>query len=457
MPVGLPYNNWNPRPVKNGQPPQCMGQCNLNVGARKVGAAMKRLPQLYYGDNVKEQILQKWDPVSKRVVNIHTNTIKVYVEPPPPPKEVNTWYINTLIPAAGVHVKYLNNNLYYTTSANVLSVRNLTTGGVTTLAGNGTSGTPADGSVPSTSVLTGITSFHVDNNNNIYISTEDRVLYMIPAVAGNYFGKGYVMLANRIYSIGGNAISGSTISGSAALSTSFVRIENIDTDYQGNLFLAISPGAGDSNYTQCVAMMPRDNGAFFGLNMTVGNIYIVAGNTNFTDNGYNQLATTANLNKPEGVLLDNLGNLIICDSFRGRIGMVPRVAGTYFNVNMPTVGNIYLIAGNGLNNGNTGDGGAAILATLRVPSRMVLDTEGNLYFSDRYNHRIRKITSSGIISNVAGNSPSGLFLGGFGGDGGLASNSKLNRPAGLAISDNNTIYVLDEANGKIRILTYLLP
>ena len=71
MPAGLPYNNNNPRPVKNGQPPPCTGQCNLNIGARKVGAAMKRLPQLYYGNKVKEQILQKWDPVSKSLVNIH--------------------------------------------------------------------------------------------------------------------------------------------------------------------------------------------------------------------------------------------------------------------------------------------------------------------------------------------------------------------------------------------------
>ena len=71
MPVGLPYHNINPRPVKNGQPAQCMGQCTLNIGARKVGTALRRLPQLYYGDKVKDQILQKWDPASKRLVNIH--------------------------------------------------------------------------------------------------------------------------------------------------------------------------------------------------------------------------------------------------------------------------------------------------------------------------------------------------------------------------------------------------
>jgi hypothetical protein len=76
---GNPYVGWSPRPAKNGQPPPCYGQCNLNIGARKVGAAMKRLPQLYYGPKVKEQILQKWDPVSRSLVNIHKIT-------PPVPK-----------------------------------------------------------------------------------------------------------------------------------------------------------------------------------------------------------------------------------------------------------------------------------------------------------------------------------------------------------------------------------
>jgi hypothetical protein len=232
-------------------------------------------------------------------------------------------------------------------------------------------------------------------------------------------------------------------------------------DYQGNLFFTHSIGAGTEG-SQCVAMMPSANGTFFGQAMEVGKVYIVAGNTNFDDNGYNKLATDANLNAPDGVITDGVGNLIIADSFHGRIGMVPRVAGTYFGVNMPTVGHIYLIAGNGLNNNNTGDGGPAIAATLRVPSRMVLDTKGNLYFSDRFNHRIRRITSAGIISNIAGNSDSGFILpsgiqgGGFGGDGGLAVNSQLKRPAGLAISGDNTIYVADDANSRIRVLTNVL-
>jgi hypothetical protein len=71
MPAGLPYVGWGARPEKNGQPASCFGQCNLNIGARKVGAAMKVYPNLRYGYKVKEQFFQKWDPVSKRIIDVH--------------------------------------------------------------------------------------------------------------------------------------------------------------------------------------------------------------------------------------------------------------------------------------------------------------------------------------------------------------------------------------------------
>jgi len=69
--LGNPYVLWNSRPAKNGQPPPCIGQCNINIGTRKVGAAMKRLPQIFMGPKSKDQILQKWDPVSRTLVNLH--------------------------------------------------------------------------------------------------------------------------------------------------------------------------------------------------------------------------------------------------------------------------------------------------------------------------------------------------------------------------------------------------
>src|SRR5438876_2698417 len=82
-------------------------------------------------------------------------------------------------------------------------------------------------------------------------------------------------------------------------------------------------------------------------------------------------------------------------------------------------GIITTVAGNGTD-GFSGDGGPAINARLRSPFGVAVDTAGNLFIADTYNSRIRKVSSSGIITTVAGN-------GGFGysGDGGPAINSRL--------------------------------
>ena len=83
---GNPYVGWSPRPLKNGQPPPCYSQCNLNIGARKVGAALRRYPQIFMSPKSKDQILQKWDPLSKRLVNIHQREIII---PPVAPERTH--------------------------------------------------------------------------------------------------------------------------------------------------------------------------------------------------------------------------------------------------------------------------------------------------------------------------------------------------------------------------------
>ena len=69
---GIPYVGWSPRPLKNGQPPACKGQCNQGIAARKVGAAMKRLPNIQLGHKVKDEILHKWNPATQSMVTIHS-------------------------------------------------------------------------------------------------------------------------------------------------------------------------------------------------------------------------------------------------------------------------------------------------------------------------------------------------------------------------------------------------
>src|ERR1035437_6483294 len=87
---------------------------------------------------------------------------------------------------------------------------------------------------------------------------------------------------------------------------------------------------------------------------------------------------------------------------------------------------ISTIAGSGATGagyGNySGDGGQATAAGLDLPFSITLDAAGNMYISDTYNSRIRKINTAGIITTIAGNG-----IQGFGGDGGQATSAELDR------------------------------
>ena len=79
---------------------------------------------------------------------------------------------------------------------------------------------------------------------------------------------------------------------------------------------------------------------------------------------------------------------------------------------------------------------------------MTVDTSGNLYIADTHNHRIRKVTSGGTISTVAGNGTDG-----FGGDGGVATSANLNMPFGIAVDASGNLYIADTFNHRIRKVT----
>jgi hypothetical protein len=373
------------------------------------------------------------------------------------------WYIDTFIGPDGTitssfndnepNIAYSDNKLYYTSAHNRLSVVNLLNNAVTPVAGNGTTNDAINDSNPTSSPLPIISATTVDGNKNIYIASAG-VIYMIPFLTGTYFTQS--MTAGRIYRIAGLSSGniGNIVEDILAVDVAIAVIYYINVDSSGNLFLSHTD---DSSTT---VMMPNADGTFFGRNMSGGRLYIVAGTTTGDFfNGDDILATSSNLYSPLCVINDSLGNLIISDSLNNRIRMVPRVAGTYFGVSMPTIGYIYTIAGNGTPGLSGDDGSEAVSARLRVPGGLALDSNGNLYFSDRYNHRIRKVTSNGKIYNIAGNSESGIPYGGYEGDDGLASQSKLVIPADISIQDDNTMYVAEHklglVNSRIRILTFI--
>jgi sugar lactone lactonase YvrE len=109
-------------------------------------------------------------------------------------------------------------------------------------------------------------------------------------------------------------------------------------------------------------------------------------------------------------------------------------------------GVVSVVAGNGTP-GYSGDDGLATSAQLNTPAALAVDSSGNLYIADTFNHRIRRVSTSGIITTIAGNGSDGID-----GDGGPATNAALGLISGLAVDDGGNVFLADQSYGAIRRL-----
>ena len=167
---------------------------------------------------------------------------------------------------------------------------------------------------------------------------------------------------------------------------------------------------------------------------TSGTITTVAGTGEAGYSGDGGPAAAAALNSPRALALDAAGNLYIADGENMRVRRVTQD------------GTITTIAGNG-SDGTSGDGGPAAQAQAE-PEYTAVDAAGNVYFSERTNHMVRKVAPDGIVSRVAGDG-----VAGFAGDGGPAADSRLNAPTGLACDAGGNLYIADAGNLRIRKVT----
>jgi len=165
---------------------------------------------------------------------------------------------------------------------------------------------------------------------------------------------------------------------------------------------------------------------------TTGIISTVAGNGINGFSGDGGPAVSAQLSSPAGLAVDGAGNLFIADSVNNRIRVVS-----------PN-GIINTVAGNGTA-GFAGDGGSAAAAQISYAQSVAVDAAGNLFIGDTNNQRIRKVTPDGIITTVAG---TGTY--GFSGDGGAALSAQISRPYGVAVGGTNTVFFTDTFSNRIR-------
>jgi trimeric autotransporter adhesin len=208
------------------------------------------------------------------------------------------------------------------------------------------------------------------------------------------------------------------------------------------------PGRGASATTQSLdkptSVAPDGFGGFYAASPDKNRVYhlaadgrlrVVAGSGASGYSGDGGQATLAQLSYPRDIAVDSAGNLYIADTFNDRIRKVA------------SSGVITTVAGN-KTRGYSGDGDQAASAQLSNPFGIAVDSAGNLYIADTYNDRVRKITSDGVITTIAGNGTSG-----FGGDGGKAASAQLSMPSGIAVDSAGNLYIADWGNNRIRKVT----
>jgi uncharacterized protein (TIGR03437 family) len=166
---------------------------------------------------------------------------------------------------------------------------------------------------------------------------------------------------------------------------------------------------------------------------TTGTINTIAGNGHVQFSGDNGPATAAGID-PFDIALDSVGDLLVVDQFNNRIRKIAP------NNTITTV------VGTGVP-AYSGDGGPAEEALLNAPSGIALDRSGNMYIADTGNSVVRRVTSGGLITTIAGNgtlTPSA-------GDGGPATAAQLN-PFSIAVDAAGNVYVTDLFNDHVRML-----
>jgi uncharacterized protein YjiK len=282
-------------------------------------------------------------------------------------------------------------------------------GTVTTVAGNGSPGFSGDGGPATNASLDGLRGVAVDAAGNLYIAD-----WVNPRVRK-------VSTSGTITTVAGSGTYGFSGDGGPATDAGLSSPYGVAVDAAGNLYIA---DAGNSRVRKV---------------STSGTITTVAGSGTYGFSGDGGPATNAALSSPQGVALDAAGNLYIADAHNSRVRKVS------------TSGTITTVAGNGTF-GFSGDGGPATDAGLNSPVGVTVDAAGNLYIADSGNHRVRKVSTSGTITTVAGD---GTF--GFSGDGGPATNASLNIPYGVAVDAAGNLYIADPGNSRVREVAASVP
>jgi len=165
------------------------------------------------------------------------------------------------------------------------------------------------------------------------------------------------------------------------------------------------------------------------LKLYFGTLAGTAGSLGSTDG----TGSAARFDSPRGVAVDASGNIFVADTRNSTIRKIT------------SAGVVTTLAGLAESIGSTDGTGSA--ARFFYPTSVAVDTAGNIFVADSYNYTIRKITSAGVVTTLAGSAGSG------GSTDGTGSAARFNQPMSVAVDTAGNVFVADTLNDKIRKVT----
>jgi sugar lactone lactonase YvrE len=275
----------------------------------------------------------------------------------------------TLNYPAGVAVDDSGNVYIADTDNSRIRKVNHTTGIITTIAGNGTSGFGGDGTAATGAQLYYPSGVAVDHLGNVYVADYDNQRIRKINAAG------------IISTVAGNGTAGFGGDGTAASNAVLNYPIGVAVDDSNNLYIA-----------------DYGNNRIRKIN-SLGIINTIAGNGNAAYSGDNNAAVNASLNYPAGVCIDSAGNVYIADLKNNVVRKIN------------TAGIISTFAGKGVA-GFSGDSGLATLAELHYPAAVAVGPKQQIYIADYGNNRVRKVVTirQVAVPAIAANSEASAII-----------------------------------------------
>jgi hypothetical protein len=322
---------------------------------------------------------------------------------------------------------------------NVVRELNLTTGIITTYAGNFTKSQKSlsaeDGSYggdngPATSAMLYVPiGLAVDTSGNLYIADSyNNRIREVSAATGD------------ITTVAGNGKGGYSGDAGPATKAELSSPSGVAVDKSGDLFIA-------DTYNNVI----REVSSQGIINTVAGDHGSGGGGTSSSSSsapgGYSSgpnVATSMKLHFPQGIYVSSPGVIDFADTFNNAIREVNVVLGT-----MVTIAGDHTY-------GDSGDGGPAKSAELGQPFAMTLDSAGDIFIADTYNNAIREVAESNAAAKALGISVGDIVTVaggdavGYAGDGGAANASELDDPLSVAVDGSNNIYIADTSNNSVR-------